>query len=84
MLNSSNAALGREEMVRRLLHFILGCVLACAPDLPAFAQYPNRTILLIVPFPAGGPTDVVARLVADSMSRSLGEAVIIENIGGAG
>jgi tripartite-type tricarboxylate transporter receptor subunit TctC len=70
--------------VRKLVRIILGCVLVCALAAPAFAQYPNRTISLIVPFPAGGPTDVVARLVAESMSRTLGEAIIIENTGGAG
>ncbi|WP_275428689.1 tripartite tricarboxylate transporter substrate-binding protein, partial [Enterobacter cloacae] len=38
----------------------------------------------IIPFAAGGPTDVVARIVAESMSRSLGQAVVIENVSGAG
>jgi len=47
-------------------------------------DYPNRTITMVVPFAAGGPTDTVARLVAESMSRSLGQQVIVENVGGAG
>jgi tripartite-type tricarboxylate transporter receptor subunit TctC len=52
---------------------------------PATAQpYPQRPITLIVPAAAGGPTDTVARLVADSMGRSLGQQVVVENIGGAG
>jgi tripartite-type tricarboxylate transporter receptor subunit TctC len=51
---------------------------------PAVAQYPNKPITVIVPFAAGGPTDVVTRLVGDHMSRTLGQTVIVENIGGAG
>ena len=52
----------------------------------AFAQgaFPNRPITLIVPTAAGGPTDTVARLVAESMSQSLGQSVVIENLSGAG
>jgi tripartite-type tricarboxylate transporter receptor subunit TctC len=51
---------------------------------PAAAQYPNKQIAVIVPFAAGGPTDVVARLVGEHMSRTLRQPVIVENIGGAG
>jgi tripartite-type tricarboxylate transporter receptor subunit TctC len=51
---------------------------------PAAAQYPNKQITVIVPFAAGGPTDVIARLVGEHMSRTLGQPVIVENIGGAG
>ncbi len=51
----------------------------------AFAQgYPERQITMIVPFAAGGPTDTVARLVAERMSADLGEQIVIENVGGAG
>jgi tripartite-type tricarboxylate transporter receptor subunit TctC len=51
---------------------------------PAAAQgYPSRPITLIVPFPAGGPIDSTARIVADGMQASLGQPVIIENVGGA-
>src|SRR3954452_11354952 len=54
--------------------------------LPAAAQtdYPRRPITLIVPFAAGGPTDVIARIAADNMSRSLGQSIVIENTLGAG
>ncbi|WP_092988477.1 tripartite tricarboxylate transporter substrate-binding protein [Rhizobium sp. NFR03] len=50
----------------------------------AQAEYPERTITMVVPFSAGGPTDTVARLVAESMSKDLGQQVIVENVGGAG
>src|SRR5215470_4736987 len=59
-------------------------VLALMMTAPASAQYPNKPITIIVPFAAGGPTDVVARLVGDRMSRTLGQPIVIENIGGAG
>jgi tripartite-type tricarboxylate transporter receptor subunit TctC len=54
--------------------------------LPATAQadYPSRSITLIVPFAAGGPTDVVSRIVGDHMSRTLGQTIVIENTLGAG
>ena len=52
---------------------------------PASAQeFPTRTITMIVPFPAGGPSDVVARIMADGMGKQLGQNVVIENVGGAG
>jgi tripartite-type tricarboxylate transporter receptor subunit TctC len=53
---------------------------------PAAAQtdYPRRPITLIVPFAAGGPTDVISRIVGEHMSRTLGQPVIIENMVGAG
>ena len=48
------------------------------------ADYPTRPITLIVPYPAGGGNDVIARLVAAKMSASLGQPIVIENRGGAG
>jgi len=47
-------------------------------------DYPTRNITLIVPFAAGGPTDVVARIVGDHMSRTLGQQIVVENVVGAG
>src|SRR6516164_2336987 len=47
-------------------------------------DYPTRPITMIVPFPPGGATDAIARIIQDSMSQSLGQQVVIENIGGAG
>ena len=46
--------------------------------------YPNKTIAVIVPFAAGGPTDVVARIVTEHMGRTLGQQFVVENVGGAG
>lgn len=58
---------------------------ACMLSVSAFAQsYPERTITMVVPFAAGGPTDTVTRLVAESMSKDLGQQIIVENVGGAG
>ncbi|PWS35164.1 hypothetical protein DFH01_22925 [Falsiroseomonas bella] len=53
---------------------------------PALAQatYPTRTITMIVPFAAGGPTDTVGRLIAQAMAADLGQTVVVENVGGAG
>jgi tripartite-type tricarboxylate transporter receptor subunit TctC len=57
---------------------------AAAGMTAAHAQYPTRTITLVVPFAAGGPTDTVARTLGQAMSKSLGQTVVIENKLGAG
>lgn len=52
---------------------------------PAHAQdYPTRTITMIVPFAAGGPTDIIARIVTADMAKTLGQTIVIENVVGAG
>jgi tripartite-type tricarboxylate transporter receptor subunit TctC len=56
----------------------LGCTQALAQP------YPNRAITIIVPAAAGGPTDTVARLMGESMGRTLGQQIVVENVGGAG
>src|SRR5689334_877113 len=61
----------------------LACVLALSGAASA-QDYPNHSITVVVPFPAGGPSDVVARIVADQMSKVLGQQMVIENVGGAG
>jgi len=58
----------------------------CIPSaVPALAEtYPSRAITLIVPFPAGGPTDVLARILAARMKDALGQSVVVDNVSGAG
>jgi tripartite-type tricarboxylate transporter receptor subunit TctC len=64
---------------------ILALLLGCLGALPAAAQsYPSKPISIIVPFAAGGTTDVVARIVARVMSADLGQPIVVENQGGAG
>jgi tripartite-type tricarboxylate transporter receptor subunit TctC len=69
---------------RKLLLALAGAFLALAANTAAAQQYPARTVTLIVPFAAGGPTDVVARMIAIPMGKSLGANVVVENTLGAG
>jgi tripartite-type tricarboxylate transporter receptor subunit TctC len=61
----------------------LGCLVVAA-RLFAAETYPSRTVTIIVPYPAGGPTDETARMVAQSVSTSLKQSFIVENISGGG
>jgi tripartite-type tricarboxylate transporter receptor subunit TctC len=65
--------------------FLLAAALILAGT-SAYAQadFPSRPITMIVPFAAGGPTDTVGRLIAEPMTRMLGQQVLVENVGGAG
>ena len=64
---------------------LAACAALLAIAVPASAQpYPSRPITVVVPFPAGGPSDVVARIVAEGMGKVLGQTLVIENVGGAG
>ena len=47
-------------------------------------NYPTRPVTLIVPFAAGGPTDIVARIIGENMSKTLGQQIVVENVAGAG
>ncbi|HEY1361642.1 MAG TPA: tripartite tricarboxylate transporter substrate-binding protein [Xanthobacteraceae bacterium] len=62
---------------------VLAAGVLCPASAPA-QSYPNRPVTLIVPFPPGGATDAIARIVQDSMTQSLGQQIVIENVGGAG
>jgi tripartite-type tricarboxylate transporter receptor subunit TctC len=70
--------------MNRIAKFATGFVLAAVAAVAAAQDFPNKPITIIVPFAAGGPTDTVARLVAQSMTTNLKQQVIVENAGGAG
>jgi len=63
---------------------VLATLVFAFNGLASAQAYPTKPVTLIVPFAAGGPTDTVARTVAALMSRSLGQTVVVENVGGAG
>jgi tripartite-type tricarboxylate transporter receptor subunit TctC len=70
---------------RRFLHLAVGA--AALPVLPRLAgaqTYPSHPITIVVPFSAGGPTDVMARILAQHMSQTFGQSIVVENITGAG
>lgn len=69
--------------MKTLLAALAAFVAALAPA-GAQAPYPQRTITMVVPFAAGGTTDIIARIMAEDMSRTLGQQIVIENTVGAG
>jgi tripartite-type tricarboxylate transporter receptor subunit TctC len=69
--------------MRKLMSQALAALALVAAS-SAFAQYPTKPVTIIVPFAAGGPTDTVARTIAAAMQKSLGQTLIVENVGGAG
>jgi tripartite-type tricarboxylate transporter receptor subunit TctC len=73
-------------MRRRTFMTLAGGVLASlrAPRTAAAQAYPTRPVTLVVPFPPGGGNDALGRMVADKMSKSLGQQIVVENRGGAG
>jgi len=72
----------REETTMRVT-VAVAALAAVLAGFPAWAKYPERPIRLIVPYPAGGTTDVLARLVAKDMAEALGQEVFVENRAGA-
>src|SRR6202140_4563615 len=69
---------------RRFLRLAAGAAaLPTASGLTGAQTYPSRPISIVVPFPAGGPTDTLGRILADRMKRALGQSVIVENLIGA-
>jgi tripartite-type tricarboxylate transporter receptor subunit TctC len=68
-----------------ILHILLAAVLVlCGVPTASAQNYPNRPVRVVVGFPAGGPTDVIARMVSQKLSDTLGQQFFVENIGGAG
>jgi tripartite-type tricarboxylate transporter receptor subunit TctC len=78
--------MGRDAVGRELIQLSIALIFAMlAAVAGATAQtYPSRPVTVIVPFAAGGVTDIVARIVSERMKTALGQSVIIENVSGAG
>jgi tripartite-type tricarboxylate transporter receptor subunit TctC len=72
------------SLIKSLAGAITGLALAFQSHGAVAQDYPTRPITLIVPFAAGGPTDVISRIVGEHMSRTLGQQIVIENVLGAG
>jgi tripartite-type tricarboxylate transporter receptor subunit TctC len=69
---------------RRVLQLAAGAAaLPAASRLAVAETYPAHPITMVVPFPAGGPTDTLARILADRMTSSHGQSIVIENVSGA-
>ena len=68
----------------RVCRFVSALLLACCASLAMSQSYPARPIKLIVPFPPGGALDGYARIIQPALSQELGQAVVIENLPGAG
>jgi tripartite-type tricarboxylate transporter receptor subunit TctC len=69
----------------RVLRCIFAAALLSSGTMPSMAEgYPTRTVRVVVGFPAGGPTDIIARIVAQKLSESLGQQFYVENVPGAG
>ena len=81
-LRNSNSTRLHSNHLANAVFGLLALGLVSAPAI-AQGDYPVRAITLIVPFAAGGPTDVVARIVGQQMSRTLGQQILIENVVGS-
>src|SRR5258707_10709726 len=81
----NNKNLQGEYLMRRrdFITAAIGTMAAAWPISPRAESFPSRPITLIVPFAAGGPTDVLARILAEQMRTMLGQTVVIENVTGA-
>jgi tripartite-type tricarboxylate transporter receptor subunit TctC len=79
------AGIQRRETMRPVYHGMLAALaLASGVIVPAHAQYPNKTIRFILPFPPGGGTDTLARILSGKLAEGLGQQVVLDNRPGAG
>jgi len=62
----------------------MGAAAMFAPALHAQTQFPSRTVRVVVPFPAGATTDMLARLISQRLSETMGQSFVVENVGGGG
>jgi tripartite-type tricarboxylate transporter receptor subunit TctC len=71
-------------MLCRSLGYALSAILMLTGAAGAQGEWPTRPVTMVIPFAAGGPTDVLGRVMAERMSQILGQQVVVENVGGAG
>jgi len=69
--------------MRRAAIALIAAAIVAVPLTTRAETYPDRPVVMVVPFPAGGATDVLARLLAERMKTSLGQPIVVENVGGA-
>src|SRR4051812_29933812 len=74
----------REEVMTKLLPAIVLAAILHGTSFASAQTYPSRPITMIAPFPAGGPSDTLARILSEPLRAALGQPVVIENVAGAG
>ena len=68
----------------KLTSLLAALAVVCGSSAAQAQGYPSRPITMVVPFPAGGPTDTLGRIISEGMRPSLGQTIVIENVTGAG
>ena len=73
-----------KYVIRQCIGSALGLLVLLAAPVSAQDNWPSRPVKLISPFPAGGTSDIMARMVADALTKEFGQPFVVENVGGAG